>query len=1663
MPQVSTCIMAAWCTLACQPTAGAALGYVLCVSRVGDLVARLEVPPGPPPITVVTQLQSLPFGDLRWDDFERLCLRLARSDHEVEDARRYGIPGQDQYGIDLFARRVGTGGYTVYQCKKVERFGPSDIGAAIDDFLEGRWANQADRFVLCTSVSLAPTRLADRLEMEKERMAGRGIVLKTWDADELDILMKDHPALVDDFFGRAAVTAFCGPGTAADLGQRLDGRQVAEYRRRLHNLYAAVFTQLDPGLPVPPGVSDAPVDLRRRYVVPDVMEATEDQVIQGTVGPRAQSAGRQLDAPLGSGPKDEAPGVPDAARTSPGDAAYRLRQPLGTWLVSSQRCLLVGGRGSGKSAALRFVTLDLLDENPQLADVTGHWGGRLPVWVSFPYWTSLIAREPEGVSLPDCVRRWLGAYGQAELWPLVEQALADDRLLLIVDGLDEWITENAARTAAHLLQVYVQADGIPVLAAGRPHGVRRLELRGGRWNVAEIAELDARQQHQVARVWAQIRLTAADGESPPADDLRRLADEESSRFIEQVRAAVHLGQLAQNPMLLMLLLYLHLRHADLPSNRFDAYEKVIGHLIADHPAARRLAAFSADLPPLQPAAVRHALAYLAYRLQRERSSSDVEDSLAARYVEDALGSVGYPGLGLPSETATATAASILATAEEGFGLLVRTGAGTVRFFHRAIQEHLAAVHLTRLPPAEQCNLVAEVGSDPRWEPAILSLMWLAPRPTEVEALLGSLPHAVAGPAGEQRDRIRAEAAFGPFDTTAGWAQTVAVQTIAAVEQGERLAHQGQLLDRVLAGIDNPRTSRLVSNAIGQWVYDRAISRAATVAAVAAWPTTPETWHVLTVALNDSDNYVQRAAGNLIPRIYGGDQQARDLVFTAAKSSQRSMTRAAALNALTRGWPEDPAAQKLTAWARQSVAAELVVAAIDAAVQRGITADDDFRQLVSLVSGGWRYPSSPWIDAIPEILRRGWAGSEELRDMCLDGAARQWEHGKGIKKSVATALLAAAFPGDDRVADWIAGELDHAQHPFLMAWHPATWKSIATNFRDHPVVADAARRWIPGQQFRDLEVSLLALVSRTGQMRDLLISRLASASFPHWEADNLLEGWGMQDTAVAEALHGFLDDRPPAESAKIAHLVPQIIEDPGQARAALLAMLRAPGVTRPDLVLSGLAKLTEPGDVTEIVAAAEPHLNGGLSDPFTELIAGFPQHPRVRELAIAALDKHDAPVGAVTHAYASDPEMRLLAARALAPVSPPLRARTISTLARRPLSDTATTALLDQFDVERHGDVKVAAATAWARRIRHDQQAATRALERLTSLVQATGPDHDERRRAAFAALLVLGRADVFIGLRQPFGNAEPLRVSPDLLHHDIEFVRLVAEHWSTLTEMLGDELSTRLSVSGDAITFWTAMCAVAAAYPDIQPDVLRAIDTNPHVAASTQALRFTAAARAGTPALLDQLFAVIDAANGPSTSRGNLEQALFAADTIARQFAGRPETAAQLVDRPLSRWELGRVAALCRGWPDHPAVRDLYQPAPIGPPIWADRELRYALLPPRQLIAEIRKDIGETIQTGEDQTFLVTGPLSARLRRDSEAVQAFEGALDANTDPVMKAAIPSALGMAGALTQPAVDWCAAEIERQSANGSTDLGFDLRTGIVRGVAITLIDVLQGSSV
>jgi hypothetical protein len=57
----------------------------------------------------------------------------------------------------------------------------------------------------------------------------REIEFQVWDGAEISALIKDHPPLVDDFFGREAVKIFLGPEVADALGDRLDAAEMVTF------------------------------------------------------------------------------------------------------------------------------------------------------------------------------------------------------------------------------------------------------------------------------------------------------------------------------------------------------------------------------------------------------------------------------------------------------------------------------------------------------------------------------------------------------------------------------------------------------------------------------------------------------------------------------------------------------------------------------------------------------------------------------------------------------------------------------------------------------------------------------------------------------------------------------------------------------------------------------------------------------------------------------------------------------------------------------------------------------------------------------------------------------------------------------------------------------------------------------------------------------------------------------------------------------------------------------------------------------------------------------------------------------------------------------------------------------------------------------------------
>src|SRR5688572_19527592 len=115
-----------------------------------DIVEPTVAPP------TITREQVLPLGSLSWENFERLCFRLAHRGGDVEDARNYGERGQAHEGIDLYVRRANED-YATWQCKRYQQRTTTDLKIAVTKFLAGEWASPPNLFRRAMAPSLNST------------------------------------------------------------------------------------------------------------------------------------------------------------------------------------------------------------------------------------------------------------------------------------------------------------------------------------------------------------------------------------------------------------------------------------------------------------------------------------------------------------------------------------------------------------------------------------------------------------------------------------------------------------------------------------------------------------------------------------------------------------------------------------------------------------------------------------------------------------------------------------------------------------------------------------------------------------------------------------------------------------------------------------------------------------------------------------------------------------------------------------------------------------------------------------------------------------------------------------------------------------------------------------------------------------------------------------------------------------------------------------------------------------------------------------------------------------------------------------------------------------------------------------------------------------------
>jgi hypothetical protein len=501
------------------------------------------------------------------------------------------------------------------------------------------------------------------------------------------------------------------------------------------------------------------------------------------------------------------------------------------------------------------------------------------------------------------------------------------------------------------------------------------------------------------------------------------------------------------------------------------------------------------------------------------------------------------------------------------------------------------------------------------------------------------------------------------------------------------------------------------------------------------------------------------------------------LISIATSSLYPDRRASALIGLSKGWPKEQTVHALIEHNRRAPSPILRLAAIVAAVNCSIQNEGDLDELLRL--NNERFQDTPgyhWHGDSVNAFVQGWPQNRTLKAACQKSLAMPFRNGGELDKDIAERVYLQAFPGDPDVVDFAVKQLEHPKgHPFL-SLHFDAFRYLGEHFKESKKLSDSLDAWAPTQQFREPEIALSASVGKTQARKQKLIASLTQ-SHPFWAAESLLTNWGMQDTEVAKALTDMVMG-PAGRASAIGRSIPQILVDRDKALRRLLDILEDPECSWHHWVALGIVSLKPITDREKIVdllikAREKTHLIN-LDSLDGAIITGFGDLKRVREFAKQCLRQRRPPFWAVAEAYGNDAEMRSAVLAIANPLPFFLRAELVEGLTSIG-GDGFVEEVLRDFDSEVHDETKTLASIAYHRlRLGHNTSDDEQVLARN---LRCFGPDYEERRRAAFAGLVVLQRLEVMIADEQFGSTNRPLSISLEEMHRPN----------NSLLNLIGDE------------------------------------------------------------------------------------------------------------------------------------------------------------------------------------------------------------------------------------------------------------------------------------
>ncbi|NQT40336.1 MAG: HEAT repeat domain-containing protein [Planctomycetes bacterium] len=351
------------------------------------------------------------------------------------------------------------------------------------------------------------------------------------------------------------------------------------------------------------------------------------------------------------------------------------QQPiLATQCVGAHdRVVLLGGPGSGKTTALRFLAHGRAASDDADREI--------PIYIRLP--DLCRGRDlDQQVDPVKFVAAWAAGSGCPDVEPSLAKELADDNrpCLVLLDGLDEVGSEGERAWLIDCVRAFV--DKYPrnrFAVTSRVDGFDSAPWRGLGFSVFQILPWREKELKAFAGKW--VKILARDKNMPEKKIEKTL---ETAIFSNpRVRA------LATNPLILTLLVLLNeARGGTLPRRRVDLYEKVVDVFLETWERNKQSPVTLGDVGAvdLDAREFRWMLSDLALAMQK------ADLTIAARWwLAERIQGYLQQKLGFAPEEAKSVCDRIIRYLSERTGLIEERGPDLFGFSHRTLQEYFASL------------------------------------------------------------------------------------------------------------------------------------------------------------------------------------------------------------------------------------------------------------------------------------------------------------------------------------------------------------------------------------------------------------------------------------------------------------------------------------------------------------------------------------------------------------------------------------------------------------------------------------------------------------------------------------------------------------------------------------------------------------------------------------------------------------------------------------------------------------------------------------------------------------------------------------------------------------------------------------------------------------